>query len=63
MNVGESAEEFMFIHALGRERSPALLGALQSKLLIFFFDPLGSDRELLCLPSIHQPPNAFLTEA
>ena len=64
MSVGDSAEEFISIHALGRERLLVLSCGLPSHpLKILFLAPLGDDRE--CLPqfSTHQPPNVFLTEA
>ena len=65
MSVGDSAEEFISIHALGRERLLVLSYGLPSRAIVqsSVFRPLGGDREILCQFSTHQPPNVFLTEA
>ena len=61
----DSAEEFMLIHGLGRER-------LVDRVVLWFsvkspqsdiFCPLGDDREYLSLFSTHQSLNVLLTEA
>ena len=44
MNVGDSAEEFISIHAVGRERLLVLSCRLPLHPLDFFFRPLGDDR-------------------
>ena len=61
MSVGDSAEEFISIHALGRERLLVVSGGLPSiPLKIRFFFPLG---EFLSQFSAHQPPNVYLTRS
>ena len=76
MSVGDSAEESISIHALGRERLLVFSCGLPSYLLKIL---LGDDRvfgapvklhvraikrlvELLSQFSAHQPPNLFSTE-
>ena len=64
MNVGDSAEEFISIHAVGRERLLVLSCGLRSHpLKILFFARLEDDRDFSSQFSTHQPPNVFLTEA
>ena len=63
-SVGDSAEESISIHALGRERLLVLsCGVPSHPLKVLFLRPLGDDREFLYQFSTHQPPNVFLTEA
>ena len=45
MSVGDSAEEFISIHALGRERLLVLSCGLLSHPLEILFFALGDDRE------------------
>ena len=60
MSVGDSAEEFISIHALGRKRLLVLSCGLPSHpLKKSVFCPLGDDREFLSQFSTHQPPNVF----
>ena len=65
MSVGDSPEEFISIHALGRERLlvcfPVVFRPHPLK-IPFSARSLGDDREFLCQFSTHQPPNVFLTE-
>ena len=64
MSVGDSAEEFILIHALGRESLLVLSCGLPSHpLKILFFDPWETMESFLSQFSTHQPPNVFLTEA
>ena len=64
MSVGDSAEEFTSIHALGRERLLVLSCGLPShSLKIMFLHPLGDHPDFLSQFSTHQPPHVFLTEA
>ena len=63
MNVGDSAEEFISIHALGREVLLVLFCALPSHPLNILFFARWETIELLSQFSTHQPPNVFLTEA
>ena len=59
VSVGDSAEEFISIHALGRERLHVLSFGLPSHpLKNSVFRPLGDDREFLSQFSTHQPPYA-----
>ena len=53
MSVGDSAEEFISIHALGRERLVVLSCGLPSHRLKVLFSPVGRQWRVL----------AFLTEA
>ena len=63
MSVGDSAEEFISIHALGRERLLLLSCGLPSHPLKFCFSARWETIEFLSEFSTHQPPNALLTEA
>ena len=64
MSVGGSAEEFISIHALGRERLLVSSCGLPSHSLnILFLRPLGDYKEVLSQFATHQPPNVFSTEA
>ena len=65
MRVGDSAEEFISIHALGRERLLVLSCGLPSRALVqnSVFRPLGDDREFLSQFPTHLPSNVFLSEA
>ena len=65
MRVGGSAEEFISIHALGRERLLVLSCGLSSHTLkiLFFARWETIRREFFSQFSTHQPPNVFLTEA
>ena len=64
MSVGDSAEEFISTHALGREWLLVLSCGLPSHpLKILVFALLGDDRVLLPQFATHQPPSVFLTEA
>ena len=64
MGVGDSAEEFISIHALGRERLLVWFCGLPSHpLKIMFFARWETKRDFLSQFSTHQPPNLFLTEA
>ena len=47
MNAGDSAEAFMLIHALRRERLPALSAVLRSKLLSLLVSPVGQRSQVL----------------
>ena len=62
MSVGDSAEEFILIHALRRERLLVLSCGLPSKKIRskFCFSPVGRRREFLSEFFTHQPPNVFL---
>ena len=60
MSVGDSVEEFISIHALGRERLLVLsCGSSVTSSQNSVFHPLGDDREFLSQFSTHQPPNVF----
>ena len=65
MSVGDSAEKFISIHALGRERLLVLSCGLPSHpLKVRFFAGWETiHTEFLSQFSTHQPPNVFLTEA
>ena len=64
MSVGDSAEEFISIHALGRERLLVFSCGLPSHPLKNLFFARWETREsFLSQLSTHQPPNVFLTEA
>ena len=63
MRVGDSAGEFIFIHALGRERLVVLSCGLSSNPLNIIFFARWETIEFLSLFSIHQSPNVFLTGA
>ena len=64
MSLGDSAEEFISIHALGRERLLVMsCGLAVTSSQNSVFRALGDDREFLSQFPIHQPPNVFLTEA
>ena len=63
MSVGDSAEEFILIHALGRERLLVLSCGLPSHPLKILFFARWETIEFLSQFSTHQPPNVFLTEA
>ena len=61
MSVGDSAEELILMHDLGRERLLVLSCGLPSKpLKILLFFPFGSDKGFLSQFPTHQPPNVFL---
>ena len=61
--VGDSANEFISIHAVGRERLLVLSCGLPSHALkILFFARLDTI-EFFSEFSTHQPPNVFLIEA
>ena len=63
MSVGDSAEEFMLIHALGRESLLVLsCGLPLNPLKILFFARWEAIEFWSQFPT-HQPPNVFLTEA
>ena len=61
MSVGDSAEEFIAIHALERERWLGLSGGLSSHPLKTPF--FGHWETIMSQFSTHQPPNVFLTQA
>ena len=63
MSVGGSAEEFISIHALGRERLLVLSCGLPSHPLKVLFFARRETIEFLSECSTHQPPNVLLTEA
>ena len=63
MSVGDSAEEFISIHALGRERLLVLSCGLPSHPLKIMFFARRETTEFLSQFSIHQPPNVSSTEA
>ena len=64
MRVGDSAEEFISIHALGRGRLLVLSCGLPShSLKQTLFRPLGDDGEFFSQYFTHQPPKVFLPEA
>ena len=63
MSAGDSAEEFISVHALGRERLLFVLWSSVNPLKILFFALLGDDREFSSQFCTHQPPNVFLTGA
>ena len=55
MSVGDDAEEFISIHALGRKMLLGLSCGLPSHPLKIMFRPLEDDRELLPQFSTYQP--------
>ena len=59
MSVGDSAEEFIFIHALGRERYLVLPCGLASNPLEILFLARWETIEFLPQFSTHQPSNVF----
>ena len=63
MSVGDSAEDFMLIHALGRETLPALPCGLPSNLLkIMFFSLWGAIESLrLCSLNVCDTPDTKCT--
>ena len=65
MSVGDSAEEFISIHALGRERLLVLSCGLPSHPLEILFFACWETRlkRVFSQFSSRQPPNGFLTEA
>ena len=62
MSVGDSAEKFISIHAVGRERLPVLSCGRPPRPLKTLFARWEAI-EFLSQFSTHQPPNVFLTEA
>ena len=56
MSVGDSAEEFFSIHALGRERWLGLSCSLPSHPLKIMLFVRWETIESFCLLSTHQPP-------
>ena len=64
MSVGDSADEFISIQALGRERLLVLSRGLPSHPFKILFFARWETIESFCLSfSTRQPPNVFLTEA
>ena len=63
MSVDDSAEEFISIHTLGRERLLVLSCGLPSHPLIILFFARWETMEFLPQFPTQQPPNVFLTEA
>ena len=64
MSVGDSAEEFISIHALGRERLPGLSCGLPSHPLKIVFFARWETIETFCLSFLHTSRQyVFLTEA
>ena len=63
MSVGDSAEEFISIHALGRERLLVLSCGLPSHSLKILFFARWETIKFLSLFSTLQPPNVIVTEA
>ena len=63
MSVGDSAEEFISIHALGRERLLVLSCGLPSHSLKNLFFARWVTIEFMSQFFSHQPPNVLLTEA
>ena len=63
MSVDGSAEEFISIHALGRERLLVLSCGLPSHPLKILFFARWETIEFLSQFFTHQPPNVFVTEA
>ena len=63
MSVGDSTEEFISIHTLGRERLLVLSCGLPSHPLKILFFSRWETIEFLSQFSTHQPPNVFSTEA
>ena len=63
LSVRDSAEEFISIHALGRERLLVLSCGLSSHPLKILFFARWETIEFLSQFSTHQPLNVFLTEA
>ena len=63
MSVGDSAEEFISIHALGRERLVVLSCVLPSNIFEILFFARWEKIEYVSQFSTHQPPNVLLTEA
>ena len=63
MSIGDSAEEFISIHALGRERLFVLsYGPPSHPLKNMFFARRETIERVLSQFSTHQTPNVFLTE-
>ena len=63
MSVGDSAEELISVHALGRERLLVLSCGLPSHPLKILFFARWETIKFLSQFSTHKPPNAFLTKA
>ena len=63
MSVGDSAEEFISIHTLGRKRLLVLSCGLRSHPLKILYVVRWETIEFLSQFSTHEPPNVFLTEA
>ena len=63
MSIRDSAEDFILIRALERERLLVLSCGLPSHLLTIQFFARWETIEFLSQFSAHQPPNVFLTEA
>ena len=63
MSVGDSAEELISTHALGRERLLVLSCGLPSHPLKIMFCARWETIEFLSQLSTHQPPNVFISEA
>ena len=63
MSVGDSTEEFIAIHALGREKLLVMSCDLPSHPLKILVFARWETIEFLSQFSTHQPPNMFLTEA
>ena len=63
MSVDDSAEEFISIHVLGRERLLVLSCGHPSHPLETLFFAHWETKQFLSQFSTHQPPNVFLTEA
>ena len=59
MSVGDSAEEFISIHALGRERLLGLPCGLSSHPIKFLFFARSETTEVSPQSSTHQSPNVF----
>ena len=59
MMMGDSAEEFISVHALGRERLLVLSCGLPSHPLKMLFFAPWETIEFLSQFSVHQPPNVF----
>ncbi len=63
MSAGDSTEEFISIHTLGRERLLVLSCGLPSHPLKILFFARWETIEFLSQFSTHQPPTVFLAEA
>ena len=63
MSVGDSAEEFILIHALGRDRLLVLSCGLASNQVKILFFARWETIEFFFLSFLHHAPNVFLTEA